>query len=966
MNLHLCTPLLQVIDPRALVAREVAYCRSAENAVAEQRVTRHMWDEAGRSVADWDPRLWENGLPANTTVVRSLSSQVLLNESVDAGWEVRLSGADGQRVDSWDGRGSYRTTEYDNQLRPACVSESLVGQPLRVVERFIYGDAFDASALHNLCGQPIRHDDPAGTLVITDYGLTGTALVQNRRFLNDVQSVDWPLDVTQRDPLLEPGEGYPTLWGFDATGASISQTDAVGNRSLYCYGIDGLLTETRLMSGQSASARSLIHDIRYSAEGQILSERLGNGVVTQNTYESETGRLIRIYASKANGSVLQDLNYQYDPVGNVVAIEDRAQPTRYSANQRIEPVNRYRYDSLYQLIEATGREVSTGAGQSPALPALQNLPLDASQLSNYTQTYKYDAGGNLLQLRHVGAQSFTRNMRVAPNSNRSLSEDDTEGNFEKGFDANGNLQQLVRGQSLHWNLRNQLIRVTAVQHEDGSEDDEVYVYDGAGQRCRKIRTAQAKARILNAEVRYLPGLEIRSAPDGEVLHVATVQAARTGVRLLHWQKGKPGGIDNDQVRYSLNDHLGSCSLELDAEDALISREGYYPFGATAWWAARSFVEAKYKTVRYSGKERDATGLYYYGFRYYSPWLCRWISADWISVADGLNVYAMTRDNPISRRDSNGARSELWNRAITGVMSQVRKARNTYPISVWSITKGIVGVSIRGTKWDLKSIGIALDRSTDAPREISYLAIGDRYSGKVSGGNASIPLSSASGEEISNASGSMPVAYINGGYFNFGKTLEGSDQEYASVGANSIDGESRACVQPPEQYARRYAKLIFPNGSFIHVAPRLTVRGIPAFQRRDSLLDENLYSTQTGEVGALGHAGDPNARSGISLPHDGTALTRIAIGLNTGRHQLGDKKNEPGFTMLEWTTVMTRLDHLNPPDQNEDRPASSYNLDGGDSSALGVLDICGEHLLRVNTGAARARPIGNFISFHARH
>ncbi|EGH49324.1 insecticidal toxin protein, partial [Pseudomonas syringae pv. pisi str. 1704B] len=48
---------------------------------------------------------------------------------------------------------------------------------------------------------------------------------------------------------------------------------------------------------------------------------------------------------------------------------------------------------------------------------------------------------------------------------------------------------------------------------------------------------------------------------------------------------------------------------------------------TAWWAARSAVEAKYKTVRYSGKERDTSGLYYYGLRYYAPWLQRWINPD---------------------------------------------------------------------------------------------------------------------------------------------------------------------------------------------------------------------------------------------------------------------------------------------------------------------------------------------------
>lgn len=48
---------------------------------------------------------------------------------------------------------------------------------------------------------------------------------------------------------------------------------------------------------------------------------------------------------------------------------------------------------------------------------------------------------------------------------------------------------------------------------------------------------------------------------------------------------------------------------------------------TSSMAARSQIEADYKFTRYSGKEMDVTGLYYYGARCYAPWLARWISAD---------------------------------------------------------------------------------------------------------------------------------------------------------------------------------------------------------------------------------------------------------------------------------------------------------------------------------------------------
>jgi insecticidal toxin complex protein TccC len=109
------------------------------------------------------------------------------------------------------------------------------------------------------------------------------------------------------------------------------------------------------------------------------------------------------------------------------------------------------------------------------------------------------------------------------------------------------------------------------------------------------------------EVRYLPGLEIRSKDNTEQLHVISLATGGGHVVCLHWLSGKPPGVADNQLRYTLNDHLGSCVMELDQQARLISHEGYYPFGATAWMSANSAVEIDYKTLRYSGKEMDVSG-----------------------------------------------------------------------------------------------------------------------------------------------------------------------------------------------------------------------------------------------------------------------------------------------------------------------------------------------------------------------
>ena len=108
------------------------------------------------------------------------------------------------------------------------------------------------------------------------------------------------------------------------------------------------------------------------------------------------------------------------------------------------------------------------------------------------------------------------------------------------------------------------------------------------------------------------------------------------------------------MRFQLGNHLGSVALEVDKDGDIISYEEYFPYGGTALIAGRNQREVKVKEYRYSGKERDdSTGLYYYGARYYAPWLGRWISADPAGTVDGLNLYGFVGGNPVKFFDHRG-------------------------------------------------------------------------------------------------------------------------------------------------------------------------------------------------------------------------------------------------------------------------------------------------------------------------
>ncbi|MHC8349188.1 RHS repeat domain-containing protein [Pseudomonas sp. RT4P38] len=653
-SVHRHTPALNVTDSRGLPVRQVSYLRRVVIDAPVAHVTRQQHDAAGRQVAQRDPRL---KVP-NLVTLHSLSGAALCTGSVDAGWRLGLPGEAQQAVERWDGRGSHWRIEYDEQRRPVAIHEQTNGQPPQALERLSYANADAEFADRNQCGQLRRHDDAAGVMLLDQRALTGEVISQTRRFLPDAQMADWPLDEAARDTLLEPDKRYITRQRYSPLGELIRQTDAGDHQQRWSFNRAGQLNGIELtLNGKDAQA--LLTATDYNAAGQLLSQTAGNRVTTLATFEPDSGRLSHLSAAAPGKDPLQNLSYNYDPVGNISLLMDHLQTVGYFANQRVAPETTYTYDSLYQLASASGRE-AIGASIQPGLPELIS-PIDPSLLLNYTQEYEYDEGGNLTVLRHQrSGNHYTRTMRVADDSNRAVpwQEGDPDPDFRTRFDRNGNLQTLMPGtQPMTWDGRNQLQELITVYRANAANDGEYYRYDSQGARVRKVHLAQAKTVAHRREARYLPNVEIRTLDSSEELHVISVPLGYGNVRCLHWVKGKPDLIEADQLRYSLNDHLGSSTLELDKNAAIISHEGYYPYGGTAWWAARSTVEADYKTIRYSGKEMDVSGLYYYGLRYYAPWLQRWISADPAGDVDGLNLYAFVGNNPLFYVDSNGTQKE---------------------------------------------------------------------------------------------------------------------------------------------------------------------------------------------------------------------------------------------------------------------------------------------------------------------
>ncbi len=102
--------------------------------------------------------------------------------------------------------------------------------------------------------------------------------------------------------------------------------------------------------------------------------------------------------------------------------------------------------------------------------------------------------------------------------------------------------------------------------------------------------------------------------------------------------------------------MGSSTVITDSTGAKVQTLTYYPYGATR--TNQSFttpaVDVPYK---YTGKELDSTGLYYYEARYYDPQLGRFISADTIvpkpNDPQEFNRYSYAGNNPLLYTDPTG-------------------------------------------------------------------------------------------------------------------------------------------------------------------------------------------------------------------------------------------------------------------------------------------------------------------------
>ncbi|MEU8941995.1 SpvB/TcaC N-terminal domain-containing protein [Streptomyces goshikiensis] len=645
-----------------------------------------------------------------------LTGHALFEHSPDSGerWTLR-DAADGPLF-TWNGRGFRTRTTYDALRRPVGTYVTATGDttpsgaprdparpeaPEALAEYRVYGETHPDPD-RNLRGRAFRVYDGAGVATSERYDFKGNLTEAARGFARDhTGTPDWsPLaSLTDPDrlteaaaPLLEPGPPLTISTTYDALGRPVEVTTPDGSVTRRSYNEAGLPERVEVNQRGAAAATAFVTGVDYDAHGRRTRVAHGNGARTAYTYDPFTFRLTGVRTTRpvgpdtsasplfANASVVQDLHYTYDPVGNITRIEDGSLATIAG----VAAARDHSHDASYRLVAASGRE---HAGQTGFLPDPPDAgrrdypfagarvhPNDLQGLRGYVERYRYDAVGNLMHLAHhegtdveaPGPTLWRRHHQYALDSNRMLATSlpgdtgglpdyATEGGYgaRYGHDAHGNITRMPHLPLMRWDHGDRLAATAQQVVNEGTPETTYYVYDSAGERVRKV-TFTASGALKN-ERRYLGGFELYreygtggGALERETLHIGDAGERVALVETATFPAGRPA------IRYRYADHQESACVELDENGALVGYEEYHPYGTTAFQSGRGAAETGLKRYRYTGKERDdESGLSYYGARYYAPWLGRWASCDPAGLADGPCRYAYARCGPVRFHDPDG-------------------------------------------------------------------------------------------------------------------------------------------------------------------------------------------------------------------------------------------------------------------------------------------------------------------------
>lgn len=394
----------------------------------------------------------------------------------------------------------------------------------------------------------------------------------------------------------------------------------------FALGPDRNLRRVAITHPDFSGPETVIEEITYNPESRIGQIAYRAGAVTDLTYNRETLFLEAIETRTGDGMALQDLTMTFNQNGSITEIVDRLAAGPAPAHGHVDRSGTFHYDFRNQLV-------------------------------------RYVRYGEDAAFAYTDAGAFERNDEMAAGETLAPAADALTGLIPVGgsqtpyrFDGFGQMAANPKVTATVFDAYGRLIRAQTAEH------DVFFGYDQTGRRTYKEVVPLDDPAGMESYV--FPTETFHRGPKGDESFVNI-----GSTRLVRMEHG------TGRWFYYLKDHLDSSDYVMTSDGVPVEQMLYRAYGtehqpevlSTAWADHEEDVadqKPREKTHhRFTGKYLDdATGLYYYGARYYDPALGRFISPDPLYMSDpercvtntiACTLFAYANNNPMAFIDPTG-------------------------------------------------------------------------------------------------------------------------------------------------------------------------------------------------------------------------------------------------------------------------------------------------------------------------
>lgn len=431
---------------------------------------------------------------------------------------------------------------------------------------------------------------------------------------------------------------------YDRLGRQLTVADLLGTRTNNYEGLD--LVEERMPDGSvlahaydllgRSSGMALGGDYAvgygYDAYGRFAAVAVSNGVQVD-------------YAYMTNSSLLAGWGMADGPAVAYVYEPNRDFRTDVVNTFDGSPVSAFAYAH-----DAAGRRtqrVDSGLTTNLFGYNMRSELVDAIMGTNF-YAYVYDPIGNR---REASANEVT-NLYQANELNQYTNINERD--VEPVYDADGNMIS-YGSLDFTWDAENRLVKVSPRVLITGSRIYE-YEYDFMGRRVKKIEKRHTMPmftwtmrsfvydgwNLVRERVEFDGAVSTNQYVWGLDLSGALQGAGGVGGLLMQIRS------DAESPWFYFCDANGNVTDLVDTNGAVIAHYEYDPYGNTI---AQSGSQADANPFRFSSKQWvEENCFYYFGHRFYSSNLGRWINRDVIEELGGYNLYCYANNQPISYYD----------------------------------------------------------------------------------------------------------------------------------------------------------------------------------------------------------------------------------------------------------------------------------------------------------------------------